>query len=111
MEYDKLPFKVRRSYFLFDSKSLRGGHAHKKEKEIFVCVKGTIEATLHDGKKSYKIMMSSPGKAIYVPQMVWHSFDNFSKNAILLALSSIPYKGRSGYIMDLKEFKKLCKKY
>lgn len=105
-----LPFTIKRTYYLFDTKETRGGHAHKKEQEVFICVRGSFTAKIHDGKgwKSYK--MNKPGQTIYTDAMIWHEFEDFSQDAIMLALSSRLYEGKKGYITDLEQFKDLCSK-
>lgn len=110
VEFFDLPFKPKRIYFVFDVKELRGSHAHRKEQEIFICLNGSFRARLHNGKKYKTFKMSAPGEALYVPNLIWHAFDKFSKDAIMLAITSTPYKGKKGYIMDFDQFKKLCGK-
>lgn len=110
IEWKDIPFIPKRSYFLFNTKSLRGGHAHKKEKEVFVCVKGSFRARVHDGKRWKNFVMKRPGQALYAPNMTWHEFDRFSSNAVMFALSSTLYEGQKGYIMDFENFLKLCRK-
>ncbi len=108
IEWKHLPFIAKRVYFLYDTKTLRGGHAHRNEKEVFVCVKGSFKARIHDGIRWHSYLMKTPGQALYTDKMVWHEFDDFTKDAVMLAISSTPYKGQKGYIMNLDEFKKLC---
>ena len=109
IEWRDIPFKPQRVYFIFDVKGKRGGHAHKKEKEVFVCIKGKFRASVHDGKRWKRFKMAKPGDALFNENMVWHEFDNFSTGAIMLAISSIPYDGKKGYIMSFDEFLSLCK--
>lgn len=99
-------FTPKRLYYLTDTKEKRGGHAHKTEQEVFVCVKGTFTAKVHDGKNWHTYEMK-PGDALFNSEMVWHEFDHFSPDAVMLAISSEPYdKDRKGYIMDFEEFEK-----
>ena len=109
-EWKALPFKPKRAYFLFDTKMKRGGHAHRAEKEVFICVSGAFRATVHDGATRRSYIMNTPGQALYTANMIWHEFDRFSSGAVMLALSSTPYKGQKGYIMDFERFKQICKK-
>ncbi len=109
-EFKDLPFKPRRIYFIFDVKQTRGGHAHKKEQEVFVCVKGSFKAHIHDGQTKRSFVLNKAGQALYTANMVWHEFDHFSADAVMLAISSTAYDGQKGYIMDLDQFKELCRK-
>lgn len=110
IEWDALPFKPKRVYFIFEAKGMRGGHAHKKECEVFVCLKGSFKAKIHDGKRFRIFKMDTPGQALYTNHHVWHEFYSFGKNAVMLAISSIPYDGQKGYIMDFDKFLKICAK-
>lgn len=95
---------------MYDTKALRGGHAHIKEEEVFICVKGSFRATIHDGHKKRSYKMDKPGQALYTANLVWHEFDKFSLGAIMLAISSTKYEGRKGYIMGIDQFKDICRK-
>lgn len=100
---DYFPWPVPRIYYCFDSKDVRGGHAHKVENEFFICLGGSIRVRLHDGKDLTEFTMNGPTDAVRVDAMCWHEFHDFSKDAMLLAASSINYD-RSGYIEDFDEF-------
>lgn len=105
-----LPFPPKRIYFVYGVKGLRGGHAHKKEKEIFVCIKGKFLGRIHDGKRFREFRMDHPGQALYSDALVWHEFTKFTPGAIMLAISSIYYDGGQGYIMSFDKFLTLCKR-
>ena len=81
-----------------------------KEKELFVCIRGSFTARIHDGRRFRSFVMKNPGDTLYTSNLVWHEFGRFSKNAIMLAISDTAYDGQKGYIMDFEEFKTLCKK-
>ncbi len=99
-------WEPKRIYYAFNNKKNRGGHAHKLEKELFICVKGLITAKVHDGEKWYEYKLEAPGDAIYVDNMIWHEFTDFSEDAILLAVSSTNYNPED-YIRDFDQFLKL----
>ncbi len=104
---DYIDFEVKRVYFITNIKDGIGQHCHHNEKELFVMVKGSCMATIDQGQGLEKIEMQGPSDAIYVGNYVWHQFDNFSDDAILLALSSTNYNpDRSDYIEDYEEYKK-----
>ena len=106
---DKIPFNVKRVYFLHSvpKNVMRGGHAHKIEKEVFLCVKGSCFAIIDSGNGKEKIALNSPEKAIFIDTMVWHEFIDFSEDCVLLALSSTKYlKGEQNYIYSYEEWKK-----
>ena len=105
IEFETLPFVVQRAYFVTGNKNhVRGGHAHITEEEIFWVVSGSVEAVLHDGKSEHHILLDDPTKALYIRSGCWHAFKNFQPDTMLGAFSSIPYRGREGYIMDKESF-------
>lgn len=106
MEFkDYFDFEVKRAYTVFDNKTKRGGHCHKVEEEFFFMASGTCLARLHDGVEWIEIEMKPNDTGIYVGKAVWHEFDNFSDDGVLVALSSTNYNAdRSDYIEDFDEF-------
>lgn len=103
-EFKDLPFEPKRSYFIYDTKAKRGGHAHLKEQEVFVCIAGSFTARVHDGAQWHEFELNEPGKALYTDALMWHEFDNFSPGSVMLALSSTPYEGTTEYLLDFEEF-------
>lgn len=110
LELKNLPFRPKRLYFINSVKGKRGGHAHSTEKEIFINIRGTFRGRIHDSKRWHSFSMRKPGQCLYTANLIWHEFDHFSSDAIMLALSSIPYEGEKGYIMDFEKFLHLCRK-
>ena len=47
-----IPFKIRRSYWIYDvpGGQLRGSHAFKKQHELIVALSGSFDVVLHNGK-------------------------------------------------------------
>lgn len=108
MEFkDFFEFEVKRTYTVHGNKTKRGGHCHLNEEEFFFVAKGSCLARLHDGKEWIEVEMSENKDGIYVGTFVWHEFDNFSEDGVLVALSSTNYNSdRNDYIEDFNEFLK-----
>lgn len=105
---DYLDFEVKRVYFISQPRSKTGGHCHKLEREFFVMVKGECTAVIDHGEGLKEYKMKGPTSAMYIDNFVWHHFKNFSKDAVLLALSSTNYNpNRADYIEDYDEYKKV----
>lgn len=105
---DFIDFEVKRIYFIQDCKEATGQHCHKEEDEFFIMIKGSSTAIIDRGNGKEDILLEDTGDGIYVGKYVWHGFKNFSKDAILLALSSTNYhEDRSDYVEDYEEYKKI----
>jgi len=81
----------------------RGGHAHKKLKQIFLCLQGSFQITVSDGVKSETFNMSQHDPGIFLESGVWRDLNNFSKDAICLVLASESYD-ESDYIKNFEEY-------
>ncbi len=104
---DYFSFDVKRTYTVHNNSTKRGGHCHLCEEEFFYLASGTCTARLHDGNDWIEIEMDANTDAIYVGTYVWHEFDNFSEDGVLVALSSTNYNPeRNDYIEDFNEFLK-----
>ena len=105
--YD-LPFNIKRVYFIHDVKDVepRGKHAHKKNKQALVCIKGEVTVHCNDGDKTKRYTLNSSSKMLYIPEMIWDEQVYHSEDAILLVLSSISYEPKD-YIHNFEQFKKL----
>lgn len=106
----QLPFKIRRSYWIYDvpGGESRGGHAFKTSEEFIVALSGSFDVVLDDGseKKTYTLSRSYYG--LYVPRMCWREMVNFSTNSLALIVASTDYS-EDDYIRDYGEFIKTLK--
>ena len=103
----ELPFSVRRCYYIYDTKpdQPRGAHAHKALEQVCICVSGSCDIVLDDGKRKTEIHMNDPATGVYVGPMVWREMRNFSNDCVFLVLASHPYD-EDDYIRDYHEFLK-----
>lgn len=109
IEFDEsFPFDPQRTYFVTGNQGWeRGAHAHLIEQEVFVVVSGSVTAVLHDGENEIEICLDKKHKGLYVAQMVWHTFKNFSEDALMVCFSSTHYlPGEQNYILDFQDFLK-----
>lgn len=108
---DSVPFQIRRSFFIFDTTpgTVRGNHAHHKNRQMLICVSGacTIKCEMPDGTKS-TWRLDWPNKGLLVEGTVWHTMEEFSKDAVLLVLASEPYD-EADYIRSYEKFKEIAR--
>jgi len=106
LEQDKnLPFTVRRVYYIYDipKNIVRGKHAHKKNEQIIICLSGSCDFILDDGKTKKTFHLNDPSKGLYIGSDVWREFSCFSPDCVIMVLASTLYD-ENDYIRDYNEF-------
>ena len=109
---DRVPFEVKRVYYIFDTTpgTVRGKHAHKVLKQVLICVSGacTIECELPDGSK-VQHRLDWPDRGLLIDGLVWREMKEFSKDAVLLVLASEHYD-EADYIRSYNVFRSEAEK-
>lgn len=112
LEGDKtIPFKIKRVYYLFYTQQgvARGFHAHKRLKQVAVCVTGKCKMYLDNGIQRTDVWLDSPTQGITIDPMVWHEMHDFSPDCVLLVLADEHYD-ENDYIRNYDEFIRQIKK-
>ncbi|EDI8378982.1 FdtA/QdtA family cupin domain-containing protein [Campylobacter coli] len=109
-ENDEIPFKIQRIYYIYnlDQNAIRGKHAHKDLEQVCICVSGHCSFYLSDGKEELRVELDSPSKGLYIGNMIWREFNNFSKDCVLMVIASKKYNPKD-YIIDFNEIIKINK--
>ncbi|MDO5774802.1 MAG: FdtA/QdtA family cupin domain-containing protein [Spirochaetales bacterium] len=102
---NQLPFKIRRSYWIYDvpGGENRGGHAYKNTEEFIVALSGSFDVVLDNGTEKQKFTLNRSYYGLYVPKMYWREMENFSTNSLAMIVSSTDYNAED-YIRDYNEF-------
>lgn len=102
-----IPFQIARAYWIYDipGGQKRGSHAFKSQHEVIIALSGSFDILLDDGKEKRKYTLNRSYNALYVPNMLWRSLENFSTNALCLVLTSEPYR-EEDYIRNYKDFRR-----
>lgn len=105
LENGIVPFDIKRVYYLFDipSSSVRGGHSHKKLRQILIAISGSFDVILKDGKSEKKVFLNKPDKGLLIENNIWRELENFSSGAVCLVLASDVFE-ESDYIRDFEVF-------
>lgn len=105
IENDTIPFDVKRVYYLFDvpSGAKRGGHAHKKLKQVLIAISGSFDVVLKDGKSKETITLNRPDKGLLIENNIWRELENFSSGSVCLVLASEEFS-EDDYIRSYKEY-------
>jgi hypothetical protein len=105
VENDTIPFDVKRVYYLFDvpSGAKRGGHAHKKLKQVILAISGSFDVVLKDGKSKEIITLNRPDKGLLIENNIWRELENFSSGSVCLVLASEEFS-ENDYIRNYKDY-------
>jgi dTDP-4-dehydrorhamnose 3,5-epimerase-like enzyme len=103
-----VPFDIRRVYFLYDvpTAESRGAHAHRRLQQVVICLSGSFDVSVDDGRDNALVHLNRPWSGLYVPPMIWAAEVNFDAGSVCLVLASELYD-ESDYIRDYAEFLRL----
>ena len=83
-----IPFKIERTFHTYQvpQGTVRGGHAHKKNEQVYACLSGSLIVTLDDGVGKDKVILKDPGEGLYVGPLVWHNIEDFSLGTVFFVI-------------------------
>lgn len=100
-----VPFDIKRAYWVYDvpGGESRGGHAHKKLRQLIIALSGSFHVTLDNGTERETVLLNHPYQGLVVETNTWRTLDDFSSGAVCLVLAS-EYFEEEDYIYDYDEF-------
>jgi len=100
-----VPFEVKRAYWVYDvpAGESRGGHAHKRLRQVLVALSGSFHVTLDNGRERCTVLLNHPWQGLLIETGTWRTLDDFSSGAVCLVLASEHYE-EDDYIYDYDEF-------
>ena len=104
-ELTNVPFDIRRAYWVYDvpGGESRGGHAHKRLRQLIVALSGSFHVTLDNGYERKTYLLNHPWEGLLVETKTWRTLDDFSSGAVCMVLASEPYDA-ADYIEEYDEF-------
>jgi hypothetical protein len=105
---DNVPFEIKRVYYLYSvpDGATRGGHAHRRLRQVLVAVAGRLDVVLDDGHGRRTVRLDSPHRGLYVSTMVWRELIDFAAGTVCLVLASERYD-EADYIRDYDQYLRL----
>lgn len=106
----EIPFSIVRIFYIYGlkMKTVRGNHANRNSRFCMICVAGSCEVEVDDGKVKSKYHLDCPNKALITEKMTWKTMYNFSEDCVLIVLSDCVYD-KNEYITDYQTFlKEVC---
>lgn len=102
---EHVPFEIRRVFYLYDvpTGTDRGAHAHRALHQFLICLSGSFDVALDDGRAQRTVHLNRPWQGLHVPPMIWASEVNFDPGSVCLVLASDLYN-EADYIRDYDTF-------
>jgi UDP-2-acetamido-3-amino-2,3-dideoxy-glucuronate N-acetyltransferase len=108
-EYERdVPFTPKRYFAVYNvpSREVRGEHAHKTCNQFIICIQGSCNVLLDDGRHRRELILDRPNLGMFMPALIWGTHHRYSNNTILLVFASEFYDPND-YIRSYAEFRKL----
>lgn len=105
-----IPFPVRRAYYIYGTLPgvRRGRHAHRRLRQVMVCIAGSCSVLLDDGRQAEEVFLDNKERGLVLDPMIWHEMHDFSDDCVLLVLADAWYD-ETDYIRNYGEFKAACR--
>lgn len=100
-----LPFDIKRVYYLYGVPigAQRGEHGHKELQQLMICLNGSCEVVLSNGKETFPYVLDNPNKGLYVPKRMWRHLKFNESNTVVVVLASRPYE-EEDYLYSFEDF-------
>ncbi len=100
-----VPFDIKRIFYLYDipTGEARGAHAHKELHQFLICLSGSFDVALDDGRQQKTVHLNRPWQGLHVPPMIWAAELNFDPGSVCLVLASMEFN-ESDYYRDYDQF-------
>ena len=101
----EVPFDIKRAYWVYDvpGGESRGGHAHKRLRQLVIALSGSFTVTLDNGHERKTVLLNHPWQGLVIETNTWRTLDDFSSGAVCLVLASEHFD-EDDYIYDYDEF-------
>lgn len=105
---NQVPFPIQRIFYLYDVPTAadRGAHAHYKLYQVLICLSGSFDVSLDDGRLKKIVHLNRPWIGLLIPPMVWAAEINFDPGTVCLVLASEKFS-EDDYIREYDTFVKL----
>ena len=107
-----IPFEIKRVFYIYgsDKDAIRGQHANRRSEFVLINVSGSSKVKVKDGEGNEVVfLLNRPNMGIFLPKMISKEMYDFSKDSILLCLSSEHYDS-SEYIKNYNDYIKEIKR-
>jgi hypothetical protein len=106
-----IDFTIKRVYYIHNNSAnlTRGFHAHKKLKQLMVCITGSVEVELNNGTDVEVHRLDNHDKGLLIDFPAWRVLRDFSEDALVVVFASEVFI-EDDYIKNYEEFLDYAKK-
>jgi len=103
-----VPFEIKRIFYITDVpvNIFRGEHAHIINHQLIICIKGSIDIMVDDGKNSKTYILNNSNQGLYIPPMIWSRQSYNNQDTISLVLASEKYE-KIDYLRSYENFRNM----
>ena len=101
-----VPFDIQRVYYIFGVGEgvVRGAHAHKRLRQVVVCMSGRCRMVLDNGLGIKEdIVLDTPTRGLLISSMTWREMHDFTSDCVLVVLADSHYD-ESDYYRNYDDF-------
>ena len=100
-----IPFEIKRIFYISNVplSTCRGDHAHIINHQLIICIKGSLEVIVDDGRRKEIYNLNNSYQALYIPPMIWSKQTYNESDTICLVLASEKYE-INDYIEKYEEY-------
>jgi dTDP-4-dehydrorhamnose 3,5-epimerase-like enzyme len=93
LDFDALPFTVRRVFMITDVPpgTKRGGHRHRSGAQVLVCISGRIDVELRRGAARTAVTLTPDAGGLYIPAGMWAAQRYLEVGSALVVFASDPF--------------------
>lgn len=105
-----VPFDIKRVFYVYGipGGADRGAHAHNVLEQVLVCLAGSVDVQLDDGRATRVVTLTNPWEGLYIPPMVWASETNMLPGTVYMVLASAHYD-EADYYRNYEEFLRVAR--
>jgi len=99
-----IQFHFTKSFYINELNSIesRGKHSNDNCSELLICLNGSLDIKLNDGKNEFLFHMNK-NEGIFIDKNIWIDFYNF-KEAIILVYVDVDYNEEKKSCYDFDEY-------
>ena len=88
----QLPFSIKRVFYMYDVKSMRGGHGHFKTQMALLPVSGGCMVEVVSKSEGHKtVQLNGADKALLLEPGEWHLLKDFADDTVVMVFASTKY--------------------